>query len=141
MQNDPNYTIELHLKIWVKKNMLVKLCVGNYSTHDGLANGADGIFQALSKLPNPQEVIWILFNNLKNGQLTRIKNAHIYKNKIHPMWTPIKPISKDIHIGSNSTHIITRMQFPIQLVIKCTIHQTQGLTLDQLILMVYLNMV
>jgi len=25
--------------------MLVELCVGNYATHDGLVNGADGIFQ------------------------------------------------------------------------------------------------
>jgi len=63
--------------------MWVKLCVGTYSTHDGLVNGVDGIFQASSKLPNSQEVIWILFNNPKNGQLTIIKIAHIYENKIH----------------------------------------------------------
>jgi len=25
--------------------MLVELCVGNYATHDGLVNGANGIFQ------------------------------------------------------------------------------------------------
>jgi hypothetical protein len=36
--------------------------------------------------------------------------------------TPIEPISKDIQIGSNSTHIITRIQFPIQLAATCTIH-------------------
>jgi hypothetical protein len=38
-----------------------------YSTHDGLVNGANGIFQASTKLPNSQEVIWILFNDLKSG--------------------------------------------------------------------------
>jgi hypothetical protein len=32
--------------------MLIKLCVGDYSTHDGLVDGVDGIFQVLSKLPN-----------------------------------------------------------------------------------------
>jgi hypothetical protein len=32
--------------------MLIKLCVGNYSTHDGLVNGVGGIFQALNKFPN-----------------------------------------------------------------------------------------
>jgi integrase len=42
------------------------------------------------------------------------------------MWTFIKPISKDIQIGSNSIHIITKIHFPIQLV------ATQGLTLDHL---------
>jgi hypothetical protein len=25
--------------------MLVELCAGNYATHDGLVNGANGIFQ------------------------------------------------------------------------------------------------
>ncbi len=48
------------------------------------------------------------------------------------MWTPIEPMFKDIQIGSNSTYIITRMQFPIQLVVACTIHQAQGLTYDHL---------
>ncbi len=68
----------------------------------------------------------------KSGQLTRIKNANFYEHKIHLTWTPIEPISKDIQIGSNSTHIITRMQFPIQLATTRTIYRTQGLTFDHL---------
>jgi len=112
--------------------MLVELCVGNYATHDGLVNGVDGIFKRSTKVFNLEEVIWILFNNPKCGQLTRIRNAHLYEHEIHPTWTPIKPISKDIQIGSNSFHIITRTQFPIQLVVKHIIHRAQGLTLDYL---------
>jgi hypothetical protein len=69
---------------------------------------------------------------LKSGRLTRTKTGHFYEQKIHPMWTLTKPISKDIQIGSNSIHIITKIQFPIQLVATHTIHQTQGLTLDHL---------
>jgi hypothetical protein len=49
--------------------MLVDLCAGNYVTHDGLVNGVDGIFQGSTKIFNSQEVIWILFNNPKCGQL------------------------------------------------------------------------
>jgi hypothetical protein len=56
--------------------MLVKLCVSNYLTRDGLVNGVDGIFQTSSKLLNLQQVIWISFNNPKNDQLIKIKNAH-----------------------------------------------------------------
>jgi hypothetical protein len=56
LQNDPNFTIKLHLKFRVKKNMLVELCAGNYSTHDGLVNGANGIFQASNNLPNLQVI-------------------------------------------------------------------------------------
>jgi hypothetical protein len=75
--------------------------------------------------------MWILFNNPKCGQFTRIKNAHLYEHEIHPTWTPIEPISKDIQIGSSS-YIITKTQFSIQLAIARTIHQAQGLTLDYL---------
>jgi len=56
----------------------------------------------------------------------------LYESEIHPTWTPIEPISNDIQIGSNSSHIIIRTQIPIQLAIACTIHRTQGLTLDYL---------
>jgi hypothetical protein len=34
--------------------MLVELCVRNYATHDGLVNGADGIFQGSIKVFNSQ---------------------------------------------------------------------------------------
>jgi hypothetical protein len=36
--------------VQVKKNMLVELCAGNYATHDGLVNGANGIFQGSTKV-------------------------------------------------------------------------------------------
>jgi len=112
--------------------MLVEFCAGNYATHDGFVNGADGIFQKSTKVLNSQEVMWMLFNNPKCDQFTRIKNAHLYEHEMHPTWTLIEPISKDIQIGSNSSHIIIRTQFPIQLVAACTIHRTQGETFDYL---------
>ncbi len=113
--------------------MLVQLCVGNYSTHDGLINGLNGIFQASSKLHNSQEVIWILFNNPKSGQLIKNKKCTLlWTQNTDPTWTPIKPIYIDIQIDSNSTHIITKMKFPIQLIVAHTIHRTQGLTFDHL---------
>ncbi len=96
LQNDANFTTWLHLEVQIKKNILVELCAGNYATHDGLVNGVDGIFQGSIKIFNSQEVIWILFSNPKCGQLTRIKNAHLYEHEIHSTWTPIEPISKDI---------------------------------------------
>jgi len=93
---------------------LFGLCVRNYTTHDGLVNGVDGIVQVSTKIFNSQEVMCILFNNPKCRQLTRIKNAHLYEHEMHPTWTPIEPISKDIQISSNFFHIITRTQIPIQ---------------------------
>jgi hypothetical protein len=112
--------------------MLVELCVGNYATHDGLVNGVDGIFERSTKVFNLEEVIWILFNNPKCGQLTRIKNAHLYEHEIHPTWTLIEPISKDIQTGPNYSHVITRTRLPIQLATTCTIHRAKGITFDYL---------
>ncbi len=70
---------------------------------------------------NPQ--IWIN---------TQIKNSHIYEkfHTIDKKWITIKQKNVQIQIGSNHFHIIARIQFPIQLATTCTIHQTQGLTLD-----------
>ncbi len=56
----------------------------------------------------------------------------MYEHEIHPTWTPIEPIFKDIQIGSNSSHIIIKTQFFVQLVVTRTIHRTQGLTFDYL---------
>jgi hypothetical protein len=87
LQNDANFITRVHTKVQVKKNMLVELCAENYAAHDGLVNGANGIFQRSIKVFNSQEVIWILLNNPKCGQFTRTKNAHLYEHEIHPTST------------------------------------------------------
>jgi len=86
--------------------MLVELCAGNYATHDGLVNGVDGIFQGSTKY-SIHKKSYGYYLIIPNGQLTKIKNAHLYEHGIHPTWTLIEPISKDIQIGSNFFHIIT----------------------------------
>jgi hypothetical protein len=45
----PSQTINLHHELLVKKNMLIKLCAGNYATSNGLINGAYGIFKYYTK--------------------------------------------------------------------------------------------
>ncbi len=51
LQNDPNFTSELHKKFQIKKNVSIKFCASNYARHDGLVNDVGGIFQDSSKLP------------------------------------------------------------------------------------------
>lgn len=72
------------------------------------------------------------FDNPKSGQFKQTKNAHSYEHGIHPTWTLIKAIVKDVNIGPNATHIIARMWIPIQLAITHTIDWTQRLTFDYL---------
>jgi hypothetical protein len=39
--------------------------------HDGLFNGANGIFKFVTWLPNNEPLIWIQFSNSKGGMNTR----------------------------------------------------------------------
>jgi hypothetical protein len=64
--------------------------------------------------------------------LARKKSTHLYTYSIQPNWTPIEPIIEDIKISENQSHIITRIQVPIQLIGTKTIHLSQGLSLNEL---------
>lgn len=125
----PNLIAGLHTTIKVKKDMLVELC-NNYAIFDGLVNGADGLFKATSSHSN-KSYIWINFFNTKVGNVTEHSNCHLYKeSNIDSASTPVEPIVKEIRLGKNQTHLITRREFPIQLAAARTIHRSQGLSLD-----------
>jgi len=113
--------------------MLVELCVGNYGMLDGLVNSANGTFKDFTQTSS-KSFIWIKFYNSKIGNKMRNKNLHIYEQFliINTKWTPIEKKTTEIQINSNPSHITTRIQFPIQLVVARTIHYAQGLTLDHL---------
>jgi len=76
--------------------VLIELCARNYAFHDGLFNGANGVFQYVTKLQNNESFIWIDFNNPKARFAIRIQNQHLYTTHIHETWTLIQPISKEI---------------------------------------------
>jgi len=103
--------------------MCSKLC--NY------VNGADGVFKTSTSYHN-KTIVWILFPNKKIGMWTREKSTHLYINNIQPNWSWIEPIIKDIRIGKNQSHIITRIQLLTQLVATRIIHRSQGLSLNDL---------
>ncbi len=72
------------------------------------------------------------FPNQKIGMQIREKSTHLYTNNIQPNWTPVEPIIKNIRIGKIQSHIIIRIQLLIQLATTRTIHQSQGLSLNDL---------
>jgi hypothetical protein len=51
--------------------MLVELCAGNHVTHDGLVNGADGIFKDLTS--TLESLVWIDFGSPCIGVEIRLK--------------------------------------------------------------------
>jgi hypothetical protein len=112
--------------------MAIELCAGNYATHNDLFNGANEVFQYVSKLHDSESLIWIAFNNPNVGSTTRIRNQHSYPTNIPKHWTPIQPIYKEIQVDANSSHVITCTQYQIQLPTTRTIHRSQVLILDYL---------
>jgi len=76
--------------------MMIKLYASNYAIHDGLFNGADGVFQYVSKSHDSESFIWIVFNNPKASSTTKKQNQHLYTTNIPKHWTPIQPIFKEI---------------------------------------------
>jgi hypothetical protein len=69
-------------------------------------------------------LIWIHFHNPQIGRNTQLKNFHIYEQfpTIDNKCTPIEQKNTKIQIGSNASHIITKIQFPIQLDATRIIH-------------------
>jgi hypothetical protein len=57
-----------------------------------------------------------MLQNFKIGTLTRKRYNHYYDNNIESKWTSIESIIKDIKVGKSRSFIITKIQFPIQLV-------------------------
>jgi hypothetical protein len=64
LSNVPNKIVGLHSTININIYMLVELCVGNYAMFDGLVNGNNGIFQALT-IYCEKIIIWIMLKILK----------------------------------------------------------------------------
>jgi hypothetical protein len=97
------------------------VCWKFYATYDGLVNGVDGVFKISTSCHN-KTIVWILFPNPKIRMLAKEKSTHLYTNNIQSNWTPIKSIIKDTKTSKNQFHIITRIQFPIQLTLVKNIH-------------------
>lgn len=104
---------------------LIKTCLLKFAIiffSDGLVNGANGLFSLTTSL-NTKLYIWIKFFNTNVGIATRFSNSHLYKNlDIESSWTPIEPIAKEIKLGKNQIHLLSGLQFPLQLIAARTIH-------------------
>jgi hypothetical protein len=77
-------------------------------------------------------IIWRSFQIQKTRILIREDSIYLYTNNIQLDWTPIEPIIKDIRIDKNQSPIITRIQFPNQLIRTRTFYWFKGFSLDGL---------
>jgi hypothetical protein len=102
----PSQTSGFHYELFFKKDMLIKLYVGNY----GLVNGVDDTFQYYTQTCS-KIMIWIYFYNPQIGINTRIQYSQTYKYflALEKNWTPIEWKIAKIQIGNNLFHIIKRV--------------------------------
>jgi hypothetical protein len=68
----PSQTNGFHYELFFKKDMLIKLYVGNYATLDGLVSGANDTFLYYTKTCS-KIMIWINFYNPQIGINMRIQ--------------------------------------------------------------------
>ena len=76
------------------------------------------------------DVIWIKFNDSNIGHDQAKKLSFLYIYHISKYWNPILQIEKPISSTMKMGHLKIHRKFSIQLVCACTIHRSEGLTLD-----------
>jgi hypothetical protein len=94
-----------------------------------MVNFADGIFKGYTKTKKI-DVLWVKFHEPHIGHRQENKLAYVYNSNIASDWTPILRIEKPILASTKTGRLEIRKHFPIKLACACTVHRSEGLTLD-----------
>ena len=106
--------------IVLKQGMLVEIIRGNFSTDDGLVNGAEGIFRECTNYK--LDIVWIEFTSPLTSTLQWGKMHKHFVQNIQCTWKPIIRISRQMTF-KNKRHIL-QQQFPVRLACAHTIHRS-----------------
>ncbi|XP_028515391.1 ATP-dependent DNA helicase PIF1-like [Exaiptasia diaphana] len=130
----------LDYKFHLKETARVML-TSNIDIADRLINGQIGTVFKIDSNPNTQNpsIIYVKFDDNKAGE-NKINNSNNQYAKQHKV-VPLEPILVKIKVRPNkpSSPEIQRVQFPLTLAWACTVHKTQGLTLDRVVISFDLN--
>lgn len=121
--NQANTLLTGHLDIAVNARVMLTT---NLDVSDGLSNGVVGTVTQISlrKSPfNQPESICVQFDNKAVGRSTRLQNPHSIGSDV----VLIKPHAERFRFEGS---LITRYQYPLKLAWACTVHKTQGMTLE-----------
>lgn len=108
-----------------------ELCI-NIDILDGLTNGTPCTIKKLDFRVDGFKrcsIVWVLFHSGDIGKKYRNKYAHLYNDKIAPLWTPVLEVTRKFQFNYYNSFQITRRQFPITLASAKTVHKAQGCTL------------
>ena len=141
LQDNPGRTGNLETELNLKVGAPVVITT-NHSKQkyreDGIVNGARGYVQSVQvSTDNPEkvEIIWVVFNNEKVGQLYRFEHRYLRRNfnPGHELALPILPQRKKFTIKFGNVEY-QRTNFPLSLAYAITAHKCQGETLNEVII-------
>ena len=132
-----NLETELNLKVGAPVVITTNHTKQKYR-EDGIVNGARGYVQSIQVSKNNQEnveIIWVVFNNEKIGNLYRFEYRYLRKdfNPGHELTVPIFPQRKKFTIKFGNVEY-QRTNFPLSLAYAITAHKCQGETLNEMII-------
>ena len=118
-------TDELVDSVDVDKSARVML-TRNIDVKDGLVNGAFGTIVGFEPEDDNQEteVVFVKFDSDKVGKGLQGKVPK------HPSLKGSVPVTRHVESLASTKHV-TRMQFPFKLAWACTVHKTQGMTVQE----------
>lgn len=97
------------------------MMIKNVNLLDGLCNGSLGTVDDISvSQQGTVQTVWVDFDDEKTGLQARVQCQHMRNRKLTPVKRHEEP-------GTN----VTRLQFPLRLSYACTVHKTQGITVDK----------
>ena len=114
-----------------KVKLMQVMLIVNIDLQNKLVNGQLGNVIHIAGNSEGISKIYLTFNDTR----ARVKalNVDIFGNQ--NSWVPITKTEVDIKIKSskNSSPFIKRIQYPLMLTWRCTVHKVQGLSLDNIV--------
>jgi len=149
LTSEVKHTGKLFKVLRLKPNLFVEVnCDINIDVSDGLVNGQEGLFKAVTKnAGGAHTILWVEFPHPWIGQKARTRHGHLYKKYpyVQKGWTPIMPVTMRFNVKAKSkrnlkggsavlnTHVpATRRQFPLHPASGRTLYHVQGSTMQRL---------
>ena len=126
-------------KVLVLKEGARVMLTNNLDVKDGLTNGAFGNIRKIlttsgkNKLGKEKEVIACVLVEFDHERVGASAKRHSMYKKTFPNCVPVRCVEVPFSIRGSQTVQITRRQIPLALAWAVTIHKTQGMTVDEIV--------